>query len=121
MSQEINISRQVRTPIGIKPLRIGWSEFCIGIEAISEIIKVITSSEVSSSPICRLPINFIAQTTTIYIIIARKKEVNILNPELNLKFIYNKLFPKITGNIILEKILSSKTGELNSSIFCQLI
>jgi hypothetical protein len=81
MSQEINISRHVKTPIGISPLKIGCSEFCIGIEAISEIINVITSSEVSSSPICLLPINFIAQTTTMYIIIALTNEINIPNPK----------------------------------------
>ncbi len=38
------ISNMTRAAIGISPLASGWPESCIGIEAISEISRVTTSS-----------------------------------------------------------------------------
>ena len=77
MNVEINISKATKTIIGIMPVSIGILGFCMGIEAISDINNVTTSSDVCSSLICLLPINRTASIIIVYKRIVRIKDIII--------------------------------------------
>ena len=57
MSREVISSKDARTEIGINACKMPVLGLVIGDEAISESKIVITSSLISSSPSCLLPIN----------------------------------------------------------------
>ena len=80
------ISKEIRTIRGIKTYDKGMDGFWIGTVASSESIKVMTSSDNSSSPTCRLPSSLIDNTKTKYIITVLAKIVAIFSPK-NINYI----------------------------------
>ena len=74
----------------------------IGKTANSESMKVTTSSDIWSSPICRLPVSRIAATRTRYIMSVRiNRVIKVSSTSLSVRIcghIYN-MFPRIPGLI----------------------
>ena len=72
---DIITSREIIISIGIIANDSGISALLTGAAAISEISIVETSSEISSSPICLLPVSLIASTSSMYIMQVRITQV----------------------------------------------
>ena len=74
---EIKSSSASRVRMGITPESRGIPMSCMGTAARSEIKMATTSSEGSSSPICRFPMTRTVTTITRYSTMVRKNEINI--------------------------------------------
>ena len=81
-------SSETSTNTGTTPLKSGCAVFCMGSEAISEIIMVTTSSLGCMSLIWRFPIRRMARMTKTYKMTVRITAINIASPLLPFPFAF---------------------------------